>query len=72
MAGTYATSVFGFFDPARTFEDTAFEVGFDADVFESGFSDPDYNRYVNIYQPGNLSTILACGEVGLGANAQWR
>lgn len=28
--------------------------------------------YINIHQPDDLSTIFACGEVGLGANDQWR
>lgn len=28
--------------------------------------------YINIHDPNDLSNILACGEVGLGANAQWR
>lgn len=41
----------------------------DASVFDVINSD----LHINIHQsPDNLGTIVACGEVGLGANEQWR
>lgn len=30
------------------------------------------NLYVNIHDPNDMSVILACGEVGMGANEQWQ
>lgn len=61
LTGTYAASDFGFVDPTgvfedEPFEDAALEVGFDAGVFESDFSGPDYD-----------SVIL--GDVGYTATA---
>ena len=40
----------------------------DASVFDVINSD----LYINIHSPDDVSVIVACGEVGLGANAQWR
>ncbi len=40
----------------------------DASVFDVINSD----LYINIHSPDDMSVIVACGEVGLGANAQWR
>ena len=40
----------------------------DARVFDIINSD----LYINIRSPDDMSVIVACGEVGLGANARWR
>ena len=55
--------------PSSAEGNTAAEV---TTVDTSVFDIINRDLYINIHQPGDLSTILACGEVGLGANAQWR
>lgn len=42
------------------------------DVEASAFKVISSDLYISIHEPDGLSTIVACGEIGLGTNDQWR